>query len=184
VGIGKNLYPDAYVEDVFSIDYQGLFASGYRGIVFDIDQTLVPHGFDSTAEVDDLFRSLRAQGFQTLLLSNNSEERIQRFIRNIDTLYIHDAQKPKTGGYLKAVEMMGLSRSEVVFIGDQILRDIYGAKRSGLASILVRYLCAPGEEGAPIGVRRTIEARILKRYLSRRGPRQGWEGFDMREAVE
>lgn len=160
----KRFYPGDYAESVFAIDYQTLFARGYRGIIFDIDQTLVPHGFDSTAEVDELFARLHRMGFRTLLLSNNSEERIRRFNRNIRTLFIDDARKPKPESYLKAVEMMGVPRDNVVCIGDQMLRDVYGANRSGIDSILVPYLCAPGEDDARIGIRRTIENIILARY--------------------
>ena len=78
----KAFYPFAYVESVFSIDYKKLFNKGYRGIVFDIDNTLVPHGADSTKETDELFRNIQKIGLKTLLLSNNDEERIRRFIKN------------------------------------------------------------------------------------------------------
>ena len=101
------LFPYEYVDSVFSIDYKKLLQKGYKGIIFDIDMTLVPHGADSTAEIDALFKSIHAAGLKTLLLTNNSEERVKRFIRNIDTLYLCDAQKPNPECYLKAVEMMG-----------------------------------------------------------------------------
>ena len=51
----KKFYPYEYVESVFSIDYNKLYNKGYRGIIFDIDNTLVPHGTDSTKKIDDLF---------------------------------------------------------------------------------------------------------------------------------
>ena len=88
----KIFYPYEYVENVFSIDYKKLYDKGYRGIIFDIDNTLVHHGDDSTKEIDDLFQTIQNIGFKTLLLSNNSEKRIKRFIKNIDSLYIHDAK--------------------------------------------------------------------------------------------
>ena len=44
----KKFYPYAYVESVFVIDYQKLYEKGYRGLIFDIDNTLVHHGDDST----------------------------------------------------------------------------------------------------------------------------------------
>lgn len=155
-------YPYEYVESVFSIDYQKLYNYGYRGIIFDIDNTLVPHGKDSTTEVDTLFQTIHAAGFKTLLLSNNSEERIQRFLRNIDSLYIHEAQKPGTANYLKAVKMMGITKEESLVIGDQIFTDIYGANKSGIANILVRYIRAKDE--TRIGIRRNLEKIILKFY--------------------
>ena len=156
------LFPYEYVDSVFSIDYKKLMQQGYKGIIFDIDMTLVPHGADSTEEIDELFKTIHRLGLKTLLMTNNSEERVKRFIRNIDTLYLCDAQKPNTDGYLKAVQMMGLKKNETVYIGDQILIDIYGANKCGMANILVHYVTA--EEETNIGIRRNIEKYILKLY--------------------
>lgn len=155
-------YPHEYVESVFAIDYEKLYNLGYRGIIFDIDNTLVPHGNDSTKKVDDLFRYIHSIGLQTLLLSNNDEERILRFLKNIDSLYICDAEKPKRHGYLKALEMMKIPKNEAVCIGDQVFTDILGANLSGIDSILVRYIRRKDE--VKIGKRRTLERYLLRLY--------------------
>lgn len=156
------LFPYEYVDSVFSIDYGKLVQKGFKGIIFDIDMTLVPHGADSTKEIDELFRTIHKAGLKTLLLTNNSEERVKRFIKNIDTLYLCDAEKPNPEGYLKAIQMMGIKKNETVFIGDQIFIDIYGANRCGIASILVKYVTAEVE--TKIGIRRNLEKIILKLY--------------------
>ena len=158
----KKLYPWAYAESVFHVDYQKLYHKGYRGILFDIDNTLVHHGDDSTEEVDQLFRTLHRMGFKTLLLTNNGEKRVKRFLQNIDVPYICDADKPKTDSYEKAVAMLGLPKEEVVCIGDQMFVDIYGANQSGIASILVHYITLPGE--TKIGKTRYVEKWILSFY--------------------
>ena len=155
-------FPYEYVDSVFSIDYGKLVQKGFKGIIFDIDMTLVPHGADSTKEIDELFRTIHKAGLKTLLLTNNSEERVKRFIKNIDTLYLCDAEKPNPEGYLKAIQMMGIKKNETVFIGDQIFIDIYGANRCGIASILVKYVTAEVE--TKIGIRRNLEKIILKLY--------------------
>ena len=90
-------FPCEYADSVFDIDYKKLYGRGYRGVIFDIDNTLVPHGDDSTPEVDALFKEIHESGLKTLLLSNNDTERIERFLQNIDSLYIPDAAKPNTG---------------------------------------------------------------------------------------
>ena len=156
------LFPYEYVDSVFSIDYGKLVQKGFKGIIFDIDMTLVPHGADSTKEIDELFKTIHKAGLKTLLLTNNSEERVKRFIKNIDTLYLCDAEKPNPEGYLKAIQMMGIKKNETVFIGDQIFIDIYGANRCGIASILVKYVTAEVE--TKIGIRRNLEKIILKIY--------------------
>lgn len=87
-------YPTAHVLSVFAIDYEKLAALGYKGILFDIDNTLVHHGDDSTPEVDALFRHIHSLGLKTLLLSDNSAVRIERFNRNIRTLLLPRRASP------------------------------------------------------------------------------------------
>lgn len=145
----KRFYPYAYVDSVFAINYQKLYNMGYRGLIFDIDNTLVHHGDDSTPEIDDLFFRIQKMGFKTLLLSNNTEERIESFLKNIDSLYIHDARKPEKAGYEKAAEMLGIEKEKIMFIGDQVFTDILGANRCGLDSILVKFIRI--DNNAPIG---------------------------------
>lgn len=87
-------YPTAHVPSVFAIDYEKLAALGYKGILFDIDNTLVHHGDDSTPEVDALFRHIHSLGLKTLLLSDNSAVRIERFNRNIRTLLLPRRASP------------------------------------------------------------------------------------------
>ena len=101
-------YPTAHVPSVFAIDYEKLSALGYKGILFDIDNTLVHHGDDSTPEVDALFRHIHSLGLKTLLLSDNSAVRIERFNRNIRTLFIAEAGKPDPAAYRRACAMLGL----------------------------------------------------------------------------
>lgn len=158
----KMFYPYEHVSSVFAIDYEALYNIGYRGIIFDIDNTLVHHGDDSTKEIDELFVLIGNVGLKTLLLSNNTEERVKRFLRNIDSPYICDADKPKIDSYLKAVDMLGCKKEEVLFVGDQIFVDIVGANRSGIANILVDFIRQSGE--TKIGKKRYLEKAILKIY--------------------
>lgn len=158
----KMFYPYEHVSSVFAINYEELYNNGYRGIIFDIDNTLVHHGDDSTKEIDELFVSIGNIGFKTMVLSNNTEERVKRFLRNIDSPYICDADKPKTDGYLKAVEMLGIKKEEALFVGDQMFVDIVGANKSGIANILVDFIRKSGE--TKIGKKRYLEKAILTIY--------------------
>lgn len=155
----KKFYPSVYAENVFSIDYEKLYSKGCRGIIFDIDNTLVHHGDNSNDNVDALFRRLHKIGFKTVLLTDNDEPRVKRFIRNIDSPYICDAGKPEPENFLKAVDIMHISKKQAVVIGDQIFTDILGANRAGLKSILVRFIRLPEEKY--IGKKRYLEKFIL-----------------------
>ncbi len=156
------LYPYEYADDVFCIDYRRLARKGIRAVIFDIDNTLVHHGDDSTPEIDELFRKIHSTGLKTLLLTNNDEERVLRFIKNIDTDYVCDADKPGKAGYIKALKKLGVRKKEAVVIGDQMFTDIIGANRCGIPSILVHYITVPGEN--KIGKKRYIEKAVLFFY--------------------
>ena len=157
------LYPYEYADSVFAIDYEKLKALGFSALIFDIDNTLVHHGDDSTPEIDELFRSIHALGFKTLLLSNNNKARIERFTKNIETLYIDEAGKPKKAGYLKALSTLGVTNEQAIFIGDQIFTDVFGANRARIKSILVKFIRLPNETN--FGKRRKAEQIVLDRYF-------------------
>lgn len=158
----NKIFPDAYVESVFDLDYQKIVENGYKALIFDIDQTLVMHGEPATSEIEGLFRWIHTLGLKTLLLSNNSAERIEDFITNIDTPYIALADKPKPAAFLKAVDQLGVEKSEVIMIGDQLFTDVLGANRSGLEVILVKFLYDTSE--TDIGRKRRLEQRLLNWY--------------------
>lgn len=155
----KKFYPSSYAESVFSIDYDELYKKGCRGIIFDIDNTLVHHGDYSNERVDELFRKIHRTGFKTVLLTDNTEERVKRFVKNIDTPYICDAEKPNPAGFQKALDIMQLTRDKAVVVGDQIFKDILGANKAGIKSILVKFIRLPEEKH--IGKRRYLEKMIL-----------------------
>jgi len=158
----KKYYPDNYINSVFEIDFQKLYNKGYRGILFDVDNTLVHHGDDSNEKVDALFKTIKEIGFKTILISDNNEKRLLRFLKNIDSPYIAEANKPSPQSFLKALEMLELSNNEAICIGDQIFKDILGANKSKIDSILVHFITV--KENEKIGIRRRIEKIILRFY--------------------
>ena len=69
----ETFYPGNYVDSAYEIPYEKLYERGYRGIIFDVDNTLVPHGAPADKRAIELFERLRAIGFSTCILSNNKE---------------------------------------------------------------------------------------------------------------
>lgn len=149
-------YPDRYIASTYVIDFEKLYEEGYRGLIFDIDNTLVPHGATADNRAIALFDRLRKIGFRSCLISNNQEPRVKMFNQDIQTDYVYNAHKPSTKNYIKAMEIMGTDRSNTLFIGDQLFTDVWGAKRAGIHNILVK----------PIHPKEEIQI-VLKRYLEK-----------------
>lgn len=160
--MGFSLYPGAYVDSTYGIDFEKLYKRGYRGVVFDIDNTLVPHGAPADERAILLFRRLHSMGYSTMLLSNNKEPRVEPFRKAVGTKAICKAGKPKPSGYRRAMAQMGTNRTNTLFVGDQIFTDVVGANIAGMMTIMVKPI-HPKEE-IQIVLKRIPEKLILFFY--------------------
>ncbi len=155
-------FPDQYVASTYVIPFEKLYEEGYRGLIFDIDNTLVPHGAPADERAKKLFERLKTIGFDCCLISNNQEPRVKMFNEKIGVHYIFDAHKPSTKNYKKAMEIMKTNDTNTIFIGDQLFTDVWGAKRSGIFNILVKPI-HPKEE-IQIVLKRKLEKIVLYFY--------------------
>ena len=149
----QKFYPGDYVDSTYVIDFDKLYAEGYRGLIFDIDNTLVPHGARADERAKKLFAHLKELGYTCCLLSNNKEPRVKMFNDDVQVNYIFKAGKPSVRNYM---EKMGTDEKNTLFVGDQIFTDVYGANRAGIRTILVK----------PIHPKEEIQI-VLKRYLEK-----------------
>ncbi|HHT97268.1 MAG TPA: YqeG family HAD IIIA-type phosphatase [Clostridiales bacterium] len=159
----RKFYPKNYAESTYDINYQKLYQNGYRGIIFDIDNTLVEHGADANKKAIELFEQLKNIGFKACLISNNNEERVTRFNTDIKMPYIYNGKKPSSKNYIKAMEMMETNIDNTVFIGDQLFTDIYGANRIGMMNYAVKPI-SPKEE-IQIVIKRKLEKIVYHFYF-------------------
>ena len=158
----ETFFPDEYVASTYVIPFEKLYEEGYRGIIFDIDNTLVMHGAPADERAKKLFERLKGIGFKCCLLSNNQEPRVKMFNQDVQVNYIFNAHKPSIVNYEKAMELMGTDKSNTIFVGDQLFTDVWGAKRTGIRNILVKPI-HPKEE-IQIVFKRKLEKIVLCFY--------------------
>lgn len=152
----ERLYPNVYLDSTYNIDFEQYYQDGYRAIIFDIDNTLVPHGAPADQRAIALFKRLHALGYQTMMLSNNKEPRVKMFCDAVEAEYIYKAGKPNPANYREAMKRMHTDEKNTLFVGDQIFTDVWGANKAGIYSILVK----------PIHPKEEIQI-VLKRYLEK-----------------
>jgi len=158
----KAIYPDEYLDSTYEIDFEQLYEDGYRGVIFDIDNTLVPHGAPADERSKKLLNYLRDRGFKIVLLSNNTKTRVDMFNEELHLDTIPRGAKPLLKNYKKAMEIMGTSKENTFFVGDQLFTDVWGAKRLGIRSILVKPINA--KEEIQIVLKRKLENIVMKEY--------------------
>lgn len=161
-GFLSAFYPDEWHDSAYALPYEKWYSEGYRGLIFDIDNTLAPHGAPADGRAVELFKRLHAMGYETCLISNNQLPRVKPFADAVSSWFVEDAHKPSPRNYLKACERMGLDRERVLFVGDQLFTDVWGARRAGIRSILVKPI-HPKEE-IQIVLKRRLERIVLFFY--------------------
>lgn len=132
------LQPDYYYKDIFNIDLDLFLKKGYKGIICDIDNTIVPWSEkEIMEEVIEWIQKIKREDFALCLVSNGMDKRVNYFSQELSIPAVGQAVKPRKKSYKRALNILGL-KSEITFvIGDQIFTDILGGNRLGLTTVLV-----------------------------------------------
>ena len=159
----KRFYPDEMVDKVTDIDFQGMYDNGYRGVIFDIDNTLVEHGMPATEANKKFFAELKEIGLKVMFLSNNKEPRVKSFRYAVNYGdYIYKAGKPNPANYFEAMKRMGTDEDNTFFAGDQLFTDVWGGKKAGIKTFLVKPI--DKKEEIQIVLKRILEKPVLWFY--------------------
>ncbi|MCL6642697.1 MAG: YqeG family HAD IIIA-type phosphatase [Candidatus Bipolaricaulota bacterium] len=159
----RALRPDEIAPSICEIDYERLWRTGYRALIFDIDNTLGEWGCRALSEPTEiLLRELAARGFSLGFLSNDGGQdrpRLKEQLRAWPVLW--RAAKPRTRHYKNMLELLKTTETETVMIGDQLFTDIWGAKRAGLYAIFVAPV-SPKTDSVWAKLRRPLERVVLR----------------------
>lgn len=154
---------------VYDIDLNALWEQGYRGIITDLDNTLVGAKAPlATPELIDWLKVVGQIGFQVVIVSNNDRGRVSRFAEPLSLPFIYRAKKPAAAAFRKALGMMKLKPEQTVVIGDQMMTDVLGGNRAGLHTILVLPIAREDEGIFTKAVNRKLEKAALS-LLRRQG---------------
>lgn len=157
----ERLKPDMIINSIREFPLEKLVKMGIKGIVFDIDNTLVKASDkEPTLEVLELFDKLKGYGISYSIVSNNSIERVERFSKNLGVYYRHKALKPRRKYLRQAMDYMGTTPETTALVGDQLFTDIYGGNRMGFLTVFTLPL---GEsETKFVEFKRKLEKMLLK----------------------
>ncbi|MCM3663926.1 YqeG family HAD IIIA-type phosphatase [Mesobacillus subterraneus] len=168
----NNFLPDQHVKSIFDIQPESLKEKGVKGIITDLDNTLVewdrPY---ATPKLIEWFDNMRKNEILVTIVSNNNEKRVRSFSDPLQIPFIFQARKPMSRAFHKAAKQMGLRKEETVVIGDQLLTDVLGGNRGGFHTILV--VPVAQTDGFVTRFNRKVERRILNWF--RKQGKLNWE---------
>ena len=132
--------PHRLVERVTEIKPEELAGRGIRGVILDLDNTLVLWQKEElTDEVTVWLAALKAAGLTLCIMSNSViSSRSERIAGRIGGVFIKRARKPSRQGFRRAMELMQTAPITTAIVGDQMFTDIWGGNRAGIYTIMVK----------------------------------------------
>ena len=164
--------PDFIASSVREIDFKVLWQHGLTTVLIDVDNTLVSFGArEIHSSAAPYLEEARKRGYiKTLAIASNS----RRDIGHIADALRPDAvfqprgfsYKPFRSYYQRVLKEIGADPERTLMIGDRLIQDVWGARRSGIKAVLVKPL------GRDLWLDKVIltrwrEKRLLRRYLPR-----------------
>lgn len=159
--------PFRIVRTVHEISLDELSAEGIRGIVIDLDNTLIGWRLKEPApEVAAWVREALDRGFAIAIVSNNERAWVKSVAALLGIItFVHTALKPLPFGVIRAVKQMRVRRQETVVVGDQLFADVLAAKLLGIRAILTEPIVS--REHRAMWPIRALERYMLRQTIKR-----------------
>jgi len=152
--------PDVQVETVADVTPGLLQELGIRGVLVDLDDTLVASNAETlSASAEAWLQDLLTAGLKVAILSNGERKRVRRLAERFGLPAFALVGKPFWFAFRRGLRALGTPAHATAMVGDQLFTDVLGANCAGLTSILVRPL-TPGKLPHTRLARR-LERRIL-----------------------
>lgn len=158
------IYPKIYLENAIEITEELLIKNDIKGIILDVDNTLIYYNKELLQGVEKWCENLKERGVKFCIVSNsNNKEKVKHVAGKLEVPYISFGMKPLKRGLNKAKRIMGLPSKNIAVVGDQIFTDVIGANRSGMFSILVKPL--ETKDIFITKIKRPLEEAVIRKYL-------------------
>ena len=158
----KKIYPKLYIENVKQITKEMLKKYNIKGILLDVDNTLIDYKCVLLEGTEKWCEDLKQEGIKFCILSNSHKKnRVEKISKTLNMPYINFAKKPLKNGFLRAEKILDLKKEEIAMVGDQLFTDVLGANRVNMFSILVDPV--DKKESIITRIKRPIEKYFIKK---------------------
>lgn len=132
------LKPTYIVERVTDINLEDLKTDNIRGLIFDLDNTLMHPKTSHLPEDIANWLDIVKNDFKIAILSNNPfTNYVKEAGERVGCVAYERAGKPRRKAAVRALKDLDLLPGQVAIIGDRPLTDIWVGQRLGMVTILV-----------------------------------------------
>ena len=138
--------PDYNLKSIYDIDLDELESQGIKGLLFDLDSTLMASKSGVYTQKTLDFLNEARKKFFIAVVSNNKNEKYINQVKNVsDFPLLFDAGKPRTKKIREFLHENVLSAQVCALVGDRPLTDVLCGKNLGCKTILVDSITADSE---------------------------------------
>lgn len=167
----ENWTPHLCLQSIYELPFSEFWEKGYRTLFCDLDNTV--SAFDKPlpeVEFINWVETRKKEGWKVYILSNNGKERVEKFCTAVNLVGFSNLYKPLPFRTDRIIKELGLSPSQIVFVGDQVFTDVWLANQLGFLSVLVD----PVAKGDLLKtkINRKLEGLLRKRFIY--GKNKSW----------
>ena len=162
-GIFEKFYPDFMFDRVEDIPVELLKSERIKLLILDMDNTLIDEDKIYTINLKKWMRNVKRSGIDMYILTNSiTSGVVKKIAKDFGINYMYNAAKPFLKGYKKIAKITGIEKENIMMIGDQLFTDVWGGKRFGVKTLLVKPI--KKQEIFLTRMKRPLERLILKSY--------------------
>jgi len=135
----ENLRPHMVVRRLWEVDINALKARGIQAVMLDLDNTLTLwRSLDVPQEGKAWMQAALDAGLQACIVSNAATaRRVRPVAEQFGIQWVTRALKPLSGGFRRALALLGTTPATTAIIGDQMFTDVLGGKLTGIRTVLI-----------------------------------------------
>ncbi|MDQ0253596.1 HAD superfamily phosphatase (TIGR01668 family) [Evansella vedderi] len=155
--------PDFLFEHFSDITMTWLDNNRITHIFSDLDSTLAAHNQQGSVQFEEWLDRLHQHNIQLVILSNNSQGRVDKFTEPYGIKGYGMANKPAISKIKGIMKEVGAVPETSIFLGDQLFTDVWCGKRLGMKTVLVHPV-EPEHEPWNVSIKRKFETLIRNRW--------------------
>ncbi len=160
--------PEYVFKDVTHITPEFLAQKGIKALALDVDNTLTAdRSQELPDEVAQWLDEMRAAGIKLTIISNGSAKRVRPFAEKLGLEWVSRSAKPLPLGLMIAKRRLGVERSQMAMVGDQLYADRMAAALYGIPGLMV--VPRGPDLGAQVILKRKWEKRHWQEYYDKGG---------------
>lgn len=166
IAMCKCFIPYAHAKSLGDINPNFFVSQGVKTLLVDLDNTLDSYKlYTPTDHALEVIKRIQASGIKLVIISNNRGKRVSTYANAVGVEYISSAKKPFPGAIKRYVKNNGLSREDVMFVGDQMMTDVLAAHNAHVRMVLTEKIVK--EDQFTTHINRIFDRPIRKHHMKK-----------------